>query len=403
MRGQYKKITIYMILYTIGFLCFFLVNMLRLTYAVTWWDANIWKTRIRWISYVLAFGPCLVETVLLLISSIRDKKWPKELLVTAGMGAVAYWTYRQNGSLDSLLFMLFMLVPFLLKIPVRKVLPVIAAGQILFVIIVFLLSRQDIIMYELSSREGAVRHYFGFTHPTHGPILFLFAGFLLLTSLPDRGRKVVLPILLAFHVLLYRYCDARTCFFTACAFTLGTCVLMAFPKVGKWTGRLSLFIMPAVLLFSFLSPFMVSDTIPATNTFIQRLFLARNGLQTWPVTLFGQRIKWVGAYMARTGQGAYNFVDNHYVSLLLEYGIVYFLLILAVYGIILVYSWRTSRSVLNLAIMLILLFAVMEPRLWQMTFNAMPLFFGEAVYWLLEGRGKEVRPVREGGFPDRGG
>ncbi len=327
--------------------------------------------------------PCAWGALQDLIRAIREKKWPVNLLIIGGMlllSAVSTW---KSGNADTTLFMAFVVAPFLLKIRVGKALIAFSALQIVIVLLTSVLSMSDQVMYNTVFRAGALRVYFGFTHPTHGPILFLFASMMLLMNLKDRGRKIALPLLFLGHVFFYRYTDSRTCFAVAAVLTLGTWALMNFPKLEKWLNWISPAAMPVSVLFSFIAPFTIAG-MGGTDNFFGRLRLAQGAMQTYPVTLFGQPIKWVGVYSQKIGEGAYNFVDNHYTAVLLEYGLVYLLLVLAIYAVILAYGIRAHKPLLTLSVVLALGFAIMEPRLWQLTFNALPLFFGEAMIFLMQ-------------------
>ncbi len=399
MRDQNKKITIYTILYTAGIICFFLANVLLLTYAGDWWEANAWRRRLRLASYALAFGPCVPEALLLAIRGIRERHLPWELPVCAvmlGLSAVTSW---KLGSANPLLYIFLALAPMLLKVPMKRVLPVFAAVQILTVTALYLLSAQDVILYQYGSRaDGTLRHFFGFTHTTHGPIILLFSGMLLILYLKERGRLIALPVFFLIEALLFRYCNARVCFFISAAFTLGTWLLTVFPKLGKLSTRLSPLVLPLSVVFSMVSPFLVKGTAMTSDTFLNRLQLARQALEEWPVTLFGQKITWVGHFGVESGRGTYNFVDNHYVSVLLEYGVFYLLMVLLIYGAVILYSRRRELAMMNMIAMLVLVFAIMEPRLWEMTFNAVPLLFGEAMTGLAEDRRERKR--KQAGVPE---
>lgn len=110
-----------------------------------------------------------------------------------------------------------------------------------------------------------------------------------------------------------------------------------------------------------------------------RLELMYKAFQSYGLSLFGEKIKWVGfggqtdpALVERT----YNFVDCGYAKMLLDYGIVFTVLVCVGYALMYKYAIKKQEYILMLAVTMILLVSIMEPRIVSIEMNPFVLLLG---------------------------
>lgn len=92
-------------------------------------------------------------------------------------------------------------------------------------------------------------------------------------------------------------------------------------------------------------------------------------MTTYGVSLIGQDIEWVGFNISETLTGTYNYVDCSYVKILLDHGILLLTVVLLAYGYILYQSVQKKEYYLTWIILIVLVFSITEPRLFDITFN----------------------------------
>lgn len=118
-----------------------------------------------------------------------------------------------------------------------------------------------------------------------------------------------------------------------------------------------------------------------------RLALTSNAFRTYDFTLWGEAIEWVGfggtADQAQVA-AAYNFVDCAYARLLLDYGIVFTCFVLAGYMYMYIQAEKKQDYGLIVALSVVMVVSIMEPRLVSIEMNPFLLLLGE--FFLLRNR-----------------
>lgn len=100
-----------------------------------------------------------------------------------------------------------------------------------------------------------------------------------------------------------------------------------------------------------------------------RLRLGSSAISEYGFSLLGNpNIQWIGNGLG-TAEGAYNYVDCSYLQILLSSGILVLSLILVIYSIILWLTLAKEKYYLTWLVLCVMLFAIFEPRLANMTYN----------------------------------
>ena len=100
------------------------------------------------------------------------------------------------------------------------------------------------------------------------------------------------------------------------------------------------------------------------NSFINgRLALGQNGIQKYGIHLFGTPVKWIGnnqQVLLHGYTGTYNYVDNSYLQILLQYGIILFFLVLIAYAYVMYNSIKNEKYYLAWILFFIILDSSVE-------------------------------------------
>ena len=123
--------------------------------------------------------------------------------------------------------------------------------------------------------------------------------------------------------------------------------------------------------------------------FSNRFRMMNEAFDKYGFTWFGEKIEWVGYGglidpVASTA-GKYNFVDCSYGKVLLDYGIIFFVLVLIGYAVIYHTASKELDYALIIAISVVLVVSVMEPRLVSIEMNPFVLLLGR--FFLKSNRG----------------
>ena len=253
-------------------------------------------------------------------------------------------------------------------------------------------------------KEQILRHSLGFYYPT---ITIAFYLMIVLMYVYLRKNKITIYeiiILQTLNVFLYKYTDGRT------SFILATIILVfvLLKKISiintilknnifKYILKICCYILPVlsltfILLMVYLYGINNSFSYRLDDILSNRIELSYEALKEYKITLFGQQIQWKGwggiGYDENINLKGYtyNFVDNSYVRLILDCGVIFTVLVIVGYTSILIKNYKSSNYWNILIIFVILCIAEIEPCLVDFNSNIFLIWFIPLI---------EYKPIRK--------
>lgn len=237
-------------------------------------------------------------------------------------------------------------------------------------------SRIGVIKDYVRQDGSRIRHFLGFSWTTTGAILFVFI--LLQYIYLKKGKLSIWEDIIAFGISLYLYKMTNSRF--AFLISIVTIIIFAIYRLNVNNGRFiqklkGVFIASpvvvaifAILLHAFYNP---QNTIyfQLNKLLSGRLALGQNAMSKYGISLFGKDIEWIGFNMEETLKGTYNYVDCSYVKILLDHGILFLSIVLLAYAYMLKKSIQKKQYYYTWILMIIMVFSITEPRLFDITFN----------------------------------
>ena len=319
---------------------------------------------------------------------IKNKKFLSagQFVLLAALSISVISAYISKKS-EAFVIMLILAATIDVKPDTKKLFALIAAIQFASILVFWYLTVQGFLPDSLNSTGFQLRHSFGFAYVTFAPMLQLF---ITMEYIYSRDIKKItfteLGVLLVFNLFLYRYCISRNSILISFA-------VLAVAFVYKLNNRLmdrlmEIFLkffwllIAAIFAFSFIVPhlfvrFYKGDIARELGTLASRFYLSYEAMQRYRVfTLFGQKIEWEAPLLSSNKDG-YIFVDNAYLHGLLDFGIIYFIIMILIYLVIL-RTFRQRKEYMNyFMIVMILCLCVIDPRLWVLVFNPFPMLICE--------------------------
>lgn len=227
-----------------------------------------------------------------------------------------------------------------------------------------------------------VRRALGYFYPSHATSTMFYTMCLFCYVMGEKLRLWHVCILEALNLMQYKETDARA----------GTLLMVVMPIVfwmirldkkqisNRLYGKALTLAFPVCAIFSIgVSKFYTGKGLLSTiNSLISNRFaLANKALNEYGLSLFGQRIEWVG----NGGYGhtftefvtPYNYVDCSYVKIMLDYGIIFLLVVIIGYTIASVKALKENDKFLLIALSFIAIYSIIEPRLIEIGFNSFVL------------------------------
>lgn len=232
----------------------------------------------------------------------------------------------------------------------------------------------------LENGEILIRNSLGFSHPNVTYLNFFILVLLYLYLYFDRVRYINYIIIIILSHILYLITDSRTGYLIVIISIIITCIFKSHKLIKMKGVKILLICMPIICsTFSiFVGLFYDSKNIilKELNTLLSgRLELSNRFLKMYKVKLFGQSI-----IEGSDLNGSYLRIDNGYISLLLGYGIIIFLIFVFTQVILLKKYVNEAKYKEVMLIVVFLIYGVTEVYIYNIFINISLLFISDLLY-----------------------
>lgn len=195
----------------------------------------------------------------------------------------------------------------------------------------------------------------------------------------SRWKLWQYTLILFLNIIVYQYTKTRMAFLLILFIFLVEFYQRIIKKYRM--GALFYFLCRYSFIFLFLLSLLLTVLYNPSNVILrflnnllsQRIRFAQSGISTWGISLFGRSVTW--SNMADT----YNYIDSSYINILICYGVLILMIIIAGLTITL---WKASK-IHDVALCTALLFwaikAMIDPQLFLLWFNPFMFFVSNLV------------------------
>lgn len=224
---------------------------------------------------------------------------------------------------------------------------------------------------------GRVRGFLGFLWATNAPILFFFIVLQYIYLKKGRISLINAGLLVFIDYLLFAYTDSKAAFAITLVAVMFFFLFGSFEekgrmaKVFKWLVILLPWILSGLTIYVQKVYNKNNPIMHKLNVFLSnRLDFGHKAIHKYGIHLFGNKIKWVGYSVADSAVvGDYNFVDCSYLKVLLEYGVVFLIMLLVIYSVIIYKAYESKKYYAVWITAFILMFGMTEPILLNLVYN----------------------------------
>ena len=369
---QFEKINISSALFILALIMFIFTSVLD--YSVFGFSESGVPTQFNYITKMIRYAAYLLCVVKVFYESFYRRKGIVLLMISIGIVLLSYLgSSNQTMILSTLLFVA------VIGVDSDHVIKT-AFWTKLILVSVIVIGSQIGLITDYVSQDERLRHFLGFSWTTTGAILALFIMFEYIYIRRGEISLIESTLMIGICYYFYRMTDARFAFAVGLATVLFFLLFKKLVAKGYVIKRLSsiMVLMPQIIgVFAFWLHSSYDPRNPImyklNDLLSDRLQLGKQAIAQYGVSLFGQPIKWIGHNMSGKLKGKYNYVDCSYVQIMLEYGLLLLLLGLIIYSVIIYFSIKTRRYYLTWLVLIILLFSISEPRLFNLTYNSFML------------------------------
>ena len=219
------------------------------------------------------------------------------------------------------------------------------------------------------------RHFLGFNWTTYPAVLLVF---LLLEYIYLHEGKVRFLHLIVFDLAgfwIYKKTDSKFAFAVLAFVSVFFFLVRTYKPIKHKRVYRGLLLTPWICTGI---SFIVAKTYSPGNRIMfainsllsQRLRLMHSALETFPLKIIGgQPIEWQGFSRDFTTFEGYNYVDNSYIQLMLQYGVFLLVIVLTFYTIGILTGIKEKKAYICWILVAICLHGLVEPYLLRFTFN----------------------------------
>ena len=337
----------------------------------------------QWLFELLVFLAFLCGGAKILITPYTKRQWIMQILLFT-LTAVVYYNSRERG----VLFLAFLVLG-MKGISVKKVFHVgLWVWSLCAVVLsIFSFFRLEHTVYRVHAKMG-LGHIFrwslGFSHPNILHITYLALSAFILYELRERYRLKHFLVLMLGNLVVFFYSVSYTGFGIVAVLLTGGLYIRIRPKFNVIEKTLVNLVLPVCLILSFVLPFYLFDNkyawlVKKLNLLLNtRIALAEQFLKSEYRSLFGVDI----SQIVRSSMT----MDNSYVWGYINYGLVFFVILMLGYFVLLFYDTNKQRT-RELVILICFLGAGWtEPLLFNTSFkNVTLIFLGSLLFLQKEG------------------
>lgn len=261
-------------------------------------------------------------------------------------------------------------------------------------IVIVLSSLIGIIPNYLEVSGNRIRYYLGFRYSLYPSTLLL--NIIALSSFLWVTRKKYLPFVFLFIINYYIYSqtNSRLTFLSSSLILLVDMLLVWKPKFLESIKWLLYFFSPSYIYALFLSFLTVRIFNPFSNfwhfldSFLgRRITLSISSLQQYGISILGQKVQWVGNGLDIQGNrssGTYLFVDNMYINVTQQYGIVLIILLVLIMTIV-IFKLLTSKNYLLVFLLILISYhALIDNLVLGLHYNFFWILIGKVLFSKVE-------------------
>lgn len=261
---------------------------------------------------------------------LKEFRW-KEWLLIGGIGVFLFFNMRATGIRHAFLYWIFIVGS--RGVEYKKIVKWAAIAHFAALLIVFASCGVHLLENLIYTRGDVTRQSLGFSYTSEPANFFFYAAVLWVYSRDRRITYAEIAVLLLADVVIYTLTGTTSAFVLTLAVLGIDLALRVFPVLGKWRKGykgIAWLIAPLAAVFILLVTALYDPSVPwmgkLNNLVHDRLYYGKAGLEQYGVPLFGQSVTWIGN--TATHLGKYNYVDSSFIQTLINYGWVFFVLLM---------------------------------------------------------------------------
>ncbi|WP_139355468.1 hypothetical protein [Oribacterium sp. C9] len=311
-----------------------------------------------------------------------------------GLGVCLFFWYIAEKNDSSVMLCSYFIIFCGRNIDLQKRYKIIVPLMILVIFGVMWAANEGYILQYTMAEEGVYRHTFGFGYPLVLPCYILNIASMIAVTRKEKASWTEIAVVFLVAATFYRWCKADLSFGVTVMVAMLILIVKALPKIitsdfvlWRIVDKILIIIFPLFFLLSLWISLIYDPSVKWMSTLDEicrgRLSLPHNAINTYGARLLGQRIGFVGMGLGLDGEsvtnGAYNYVDNVYMSLLLRYGVLFSIIALGLLTVTMYFCYQKKMRIWLWVLSLWALHGLFEDKMHFPYYNSLLLIVGQAI------------------------
>lgn len=277
-----------------------------------------------WTSYFIVAG-------IIFFDVLRRKYKIIELCVITLITVILFINMRMTGIKDVLIYWFFILGS--KGTDYKRVVKWVGIAHFAALFIVIGSCYADVLDNVIYIHRSRIRESLGFNYTTEGANFYFYSVLLWVYARDKKIRWTELGLLVLFDVFLFAKTGTQSAFVLSIFVLCLVAVAKIVPNICIWKTEyywITMLLVPFMVVFILYTTCKFDPSVAWLNKLDQvlnsRLQLGHAAIEKYGVPVFGQYIRWVGG--ANVFEGKYNYVDSSFVQILINYGWVFFCILI---------------------------------------------------------------------------
>ena len=360
----------------------FFYFLFGICYFVKFFETTMFsELRQSWTPLILAMGAATTLLIIYALQEIMSAKDQKHFCIDLGILVLGFILWQTNNFFD--LFLICILIVAMQHKSMRKILSITLWIGIPMMLISAIAAKTG---YIINVPHGETGNAWGIIYATDCAAHWLYLLFAWVIVRHGRFHWFEYPVYIGLIYYLYKLTDASTGFICMILFLIMCLLIQLFqlrslhslikniPAGIRRIGHIFDYSFPLAAIFSLLIVWYdkaigVPETIKGFSSLYARITLSETGFATYPITLFGQQILETGNGRIPDPSLPYFFLDNSYIKILLNYGIIFLFVVLVIMTILLKKARKNCHPVFYAALLIAALDCIIEHHLTEFHYN----------------------------------
>ena len=266
-----------------------------------------------------------------------------------------------------------------LNIDSKKIIKNSVKNNLFYLAIVVIPSIVGAIPNNVYNHNGIYASCFGFQYYSTMPnLIFSLTIFIYLLANSKTKKRLVLLLSLPIQLIVYKYCTVRLILYVYFAFLILALMEERYDKnkKHKFISKMSAIMYPVTCIITFSISLLYTHYNVLTK--LDELCNYRFGFNAigfarYGISLFGSQIETDAGTIDSNYINHYFYIDSGYVYSLLCYGIIFFVLLIAMYSLYSKNVAKNNQSRLLVVCIIICIYSVVNNMLFSIVLNPLPL------------------------------